>query len=91
MPGVPVLLGPVSMGLGAKSGVDGCCEQPAAPWPSLASWPRGDRGWLAARPLFLPIFPRCGDGGSKRTAWGLMAPMGAWLPAPPASCTGPLL
>lgn len=71
MPGVPVLLGPVSMGPDAKSGGDGgdgCCEQPAAPWPNLAYQLRGGRGWLAAHPRFLPIVPRCGDGGSKHTA-----------------------
>lgn len=68
----------------------GCREQPAVPRPSLASRPCGGKGWLAVHPLFLPIFLRGSDGGSKHTAWGRMEPTRAQLPVPPASCTGPL-
>lgn len=52
MPGVPILLGPVSMGLSAKRGGDGCHEQPAAPGPSLASRPCRVGAALCCIPCF---------------------------------------
>lgn len=82
MPGVPILLGPVSMGLSARSGGDGCREQPAAPGPSLASWLCRVGAALCCIPVFYPFFL---DAVVKAASRQL------GLPATPASCTGSLL